>query len=152
RSWDAATGRELSSWSDGVAASAHALSPDGCRLAVAAPGPDYTVRVYEAATGRPAVTAGRHDDLIHGLAFSPDGKLLVSVGRDKRARVWDAPTGRPLGEPLRHGNQVDQVVFRPDGRVFLTTCQDYTVSLWDAASGRRLGKPLVADRQVRSAA
>ncbi len=39
---------------------------------------------------------------LQGIAFSPDGKSLVTVGGitglDKDVRVWDATTGRALGE------------------------------------------------------
>ena len=34
------------------------------------------------------------------MAFSPDGKRIVSGSGDNTVRVWDADTGQPLGEPL----------------------------------------------------
>ena len=35
------------------------------------------------------------------VAFSPDGKRIVSGSADKTLRLWDAATGQPVGEPLR---------------------------------------------------
>jgi WD40 repeat protein len=31
-----------------------------------------------------------HEGTVHGVAFSPDGKRIATVGDDGAARVWDA--------------------------------------------------------------
>ncbi len=38
------------------------------------------------------------------MAFSPDGKTIVTGSYDKTARLWDAATGRPLGQPMEHSD------------------------------------------------
>jgi WD40 repeat protein len=75
------------------------------------------------------------------VAFSPDGKQVLTGSLDGKARLWDAATGR-LRREWSHPEAVRAVAFSPDGRQVLTGCDDHTARLWDAATGRRLGAPL----------
>ncbi len=93
-----------------------------------------------------------HGDAVNSVAFSPDGKLILTGGRDKTARLWDAATSRPLGQPMEHSEEVKSVAFSPDGKTILTGSLDKTARLWDAASGRPLGQPLEHSAAVSSAA
>ena len=34
------------------------------------------------------------------VAFSPDGKRIVSGSDDNTVRLWDADTGQPIGQPM----------------------------------------------------
>jgi WD40 repeat protein len=76
------------------------------------------------------------------VAFSPDGKVLLTGGRLGGARRWDAATGQPLGQPLPHEGEIRAVAFSADGQIIATASTDKTARLWDAMSGEPIGKPL----------
>ena len=41
-----------------------------------------------------------HGDGVVAVAFSPDGKTILTGSWDKTARLWDVATGRPIGQPM----------------------------------------------------
>jgi uncharacterized coiled-coil protein SlyX len=77
-----------------------------------------------------------HDSQVNAVAFSPDGRTVLTGSSDQTARLWDAATGKPIGEPLRHDGSVSAVAFSPDGRTVLTGSGFRTARLWDAATGK----------------
>src|SRR5207302_14478 len=95
-----------------------------------ATGDDTAARVWDMATGQLRFPPLQHASRVHGVAFSPDGRLLVTVCVDKLARVWDTTTGQPCGMPLPHGNGLYGVAFSPDGRLLATASWGGVASLW----------------------
>ena len=74
-----------------------------------------------------------HTRAVRQLAFSPDGKLLVSVGEDAKVIVWDFETRMALAVLTDHTQTVTSVAFSPDGKLFATASEDQTVIIWDVA-------------------
>jgi WD40 repeat protein/serine/threonine protein kinase len=92
----------------------------------------YLHRLCDASTR----TLRGHTGAIYGLAFSPDGRHLVSAGHaDGTIKIWDVGSG----QLVRSSGQLEGVIcvaYSPDGRrVASGGGSDNTVRLWEAASG-----------------
>ncbi|HEV3259344.1 MAG TPA: protein kinase [Gemmataceae bacterium] len=90
----------------------------------------------------PLAAVLQHQGPVWAVAFSPDGKTVLTGSADYTARLWEARTAKPLGPPLQHRNRVTAVAFSPDGKTVLTGSSDATAQLWEAATGKTLGLPI----------
>jgi WD40 repeat protein/transcriptional regulator with XRE-family HTH domain len=79
-----------------------------------------------------------HEGGVPDVAFSPDGRRLVTVGAFDEFTMWDTNTGQPLftvqDSGLEFGNSA---AFSNNGR-YLATAGVTRVIIWDAASGEKL--------------
>jgi WD40 repeat protein len=74
---------------------------------------------------------------VQSVAFSPDGRRIVSGSADRTLRLWEATTGQPVGKPLQgHRSALKAVAFSPDGRHIFSVSVDNTVLIWTTAKGR----------------
>ncbi len=147
RLWDLATGnqRVLAGHSSSVW---HvAFSPEGTLLASASG--DQTIRLWDTTTGNaqtltvPAAESpggispgppkpATKPVQIRYLAFSPDGRLLVSTGDDGAVWLWNVADG--AGRLLvRHKKPATVAVFSPEGKRVLSCSDDPTMHLWNLA-------------------
>lgn len=114
-----------------------AYSPDGKTLASSGSS-DGTIQLWAAESGTHIRTLKGHTDTVRDIAFSPDGKTLVSGSEDDTLHVWDINTGRMLRKLAGHSNDVKTVAFSRDGKMIASGSEDATVRLWDAETGRFL--------------
>src|ERR1035441_6835690 len=66
---------------------------------------------------------------VRGLAFSPDGTQLASVGGDPSVRVWDVSASRLITE-LQAPFQVSSVAYSPGGRLLAAGSTDGAAVVW----------------------
>jgi WD40 repeat protein len=80
---------------------------------------------------------------VNSVAFSPDGKQIVSGSSDNSIRVWDAVSGDVVVGPLKgHTDSVWSVAFSPDGKQIVSGSYDNSIQVWDAVSGDVVVGPL----------
>jgi WD40 repeat protein/tRNA A-37 threonylcarbamoyl transferase component Bud32 len=78
-----------------------------------------------------------HQDTVNDVAFSPDGRWVLTASADHTARVWDVRTGQPrFDNYLQHDHFIVRASFSADGRRIVTASDDKTAKVWDAATGR----------------
>ncbi|MBE9004625.1 hypothetical protein IQ259_06135 [Fortiea sp. LEGE XX443] len=70
-----------------------------------------------------------HTDIVWGIAFSPDGKLLASGSRDQTVKLWQS-NGKLLQTLKGHSEAVTSVSFSRDGQSLASSSIDKTVQIW----------------------
>jgi WD40 repeat protein len=94
-----------------------------------------------------------HEDHVYFVAFSPDGKHIVSASDDHTICVWNSETGdMALGPMKGHTDEVYSAVFSPDGRHIVSASGDRTICIWNSDTGDMVLGPLQGHTgSVRSA-
>jgi WD40 repeat protein len=111
------------------------VRPDGKALAIL----EFTARVVDLRTGRAiaALKPSGPSSAPAVVAFSRDGRYVVTTNEVSIARVWDPKTGRTVAR-LRHTNLVD-ADFSADGTL-IATAGARTVRVWDVLAGRQVAE------------
>ncbi|MCJ1404752.1 WD40 repeat-like protein [Xylographa trunciseda] len=81
---------------------------------------------------------GQHNRFVYGVAFSPDGSSLVSVGADRKIWLYDGKTGEVKGQigDGEHKGSIFGVSWSQDSKHFVTSSADQTVKIWDVEAGK----------------
>jgi WD40 repeat protein len=93
-----------------------------------------------------------HGDIVHSLAFSPDGTVLASAGGNREnfyIRLWDVASGQEINTWNGHDGIVWNVAFSPDGGMLASASSDGTAKIWDWRKGELL-KSLEFPREMVS--
>lgn len=169
RLWEAATGKLLKVLPHHNKVNALCFSRDGATVLTGCE--DGTARLWE--TGPKTTFDSLIEDphevkqvriLLHSLsvramAFSPDGKLILTGSGDRsvgEARLWNAESGKPVFDyPFLHRHTVNAVAFSPDGETFVTGSGSFfqgEAQLWETASGLPIDQPLAHQAEVYAVA
>ena len=77
------------------------------------------------------------------VAYSPDGRQLVTASLNHTIQIWDSQIGIPLTDPLKgHTGPVGSVAYSPDGMHIISGSDDGTIQIWDPLTGLPIGEPL----------
>lgn len=114
-----------------------------------------TIRLWEAATGKELRQWQADPEEVHSIAFSLDGKTLISGGDDRTIHFWDTATGKETRRIADHPGPIVRLALSPDGMTLaslgstrhefkmsggglaITWRTDNKVHLWDAATGKK---------------
>jgi WD40 repeat protein len=145
-----------------------AFSPDGNYLALAGDG--GSVELVSTLTGEqagpplethssPPASPGASvsaqpvstSNAVDAVAFSPDGRVLVTAGGDGDIRRWNVATHRLIGAPIPAASTgtggvsnpaVADVAYSPDGHLLVSVDSEDNIRLWNPVTGGATGLPL----------
>jgi WD40 repeat protein/tRNA A-37 threonylcarbamoyl transferase component Bud32 len=140
RIWDTKTGQEIRTLKGHTnPVNRVVFSPDGKRiLSASGVEPRFVaakiceLKIWEVETGKEIHTLKGHADSIWNIAFSLDGKRILSASSDLTFKVWDAQTGREIYTI----GSVASMAFSPDSKRMVSRSQDGTLKIWDVQTGQ----------------
>jgi WD40 repeat protein/tRNA A-37 threonylcarbamoyl transferase component Bud32 len=107
-----------------------AVSPDGVHVAT---GSTDGARLWSIDRGESRLLPFRSSVL--RVAFSPDGRLLVTASQDRLARIWRVADAALLRTLAGHAGGIFDASFTRDGARVVTASVDGTVRIWPLHGG-----------------
>ncbi|MBI4749541.1 MAG: serine/threonine protein kinase [Acidobacteria bacterium] len=111
------------------------FSPDSCLVAVS--GTDDAIRIYDLATGQEQNRLSGHQQ-VTALAFSPDGKRLLSGSQDSSLCLWELQDRTQLHRMQGHIDNVANIVFASNGSFALSIGLSGDLHLWNLETGQEV--------------
>ena len=95
-----------------------------------------TARVWDIDTGALVHTLGGRSDMYFYIAYSPDGKRILTNSFESDINIWDADTGALIQTLQAHyGDQIMMnPAYHPDGKTISSVSENH-VTIWDADTG-----------------
>lgn len=89
------------------------------------------IAICEVSAGEKRTVWRAHANSINGLAVSPDGRFLASVGANG-ARIWRVSDQKEVCELKGHRSSVSWAAFSPDGKLLATSgIEDLSICVWE---------------------
>ena len=138
---------------------AMALSPNGRWLAAGGWTDPITaklpccgdIRLHDFANGALVALLKGHTSVVNSLAFSPDGKQLISGSGlgDLSAIIWDVESRKLFQRLKEHKASINSSVFTPDGARAVTGSHDTTLRLWRVSDGGLIAEMTGHTQEIR---
>jgi len=114
------------------------FSPDGNTVAACFMD---SIRIWDITNGQEIISISdypRIRNIFLSIAYSPDGKSIVSGHSNATIKLWDAASGEEIKSFIGHGNNVTSVAFHPDGSIIASGSGDSSIKLWEVNTGREI--------------
>ena len=82
------------------------------------------ISLWSVETGQEIKTLVGDSGYVYSVAFSPDGKTVVSGSLDENIKLWSVETGQEIKTLVGHSSTVKSVAFSPDGKTVVSGSSD----------------------------
>jgi WD40 repeat protein len=114
-------------------ASARTIAINGFSNEIAVGYSDCFIRIFDLTTLKKKHQWEAHQNSVFTLAYSPDGKKLVSGSRDAKLKSWNVDQQYQLHQVVAaHLYAINHVAFSPDGIFIATASMDKSIKIWQA--------------------
>jgi len=142
--WDAESGSTILAIKTGHDAMWSAIySPDETMIASGGSSRENEfIKIWDSNTGKLIAKPEGHTWGVNCLAWTADGKTLISGSIDSSIRTWNTTTWQQINVLTGHTDNVSAIALSPNGRILASASWDDTVRLWNLENGQPIGTPL----------
>ncbi|KAG2032003.1 quinon protein alcohol dehydrogenase-like superfamily [Suillus americanus] len=110
----------------------------------------YSIQIWDAKTGKLVATLKGHTEEVRCLAWTKNGKTLISGSFDNFIRIWDTTKWEQTAVLDEHTDVVFAIAISPNGRILASASFDKTARLWNLDNGQPINSPLPHAESVES--
>jgi WD40 repeat protein len=149
RVWDVESGKTILAIATGLEdVYAVIYSPDMTMIATGGLGPEEYLKIWDGRTGKLGANLKGHTATVHCLAWTADGKMLISGSGDGSVRTWNTTSWQQI-TVLTELHDAWAIAISPNGRILATASWDNTAQLWNLENCQPIGSALQHNEFVR---
>ncbi|KAG2739659.1 WD40 repeat-like protein [Suillus brevipes Sb2] len=100
------------------------------------------IKIWDAKTGKLVATLKGHTHTVLCLAWTKDGKTLISGSNDSSIRTWNTTNWKQIAVLDEHTSPVRAIAISPNDRILASASFDNTARLWNLDNREPIGSPL----------
>jgi WD40 repeat protein len=128
-------------------------SPDTTMIATGGhkKGSEEYIKIWDVKTGKLIANLKGHTNDVYCLAWTADGKTLISGSDDHSIRTWNTTTWQQIAVLMGHTGPalIYDIAISPNGRILASASYDKTARLWNLENGQPIGSPLQHTNAVK---
>ncbi|BBM86722.1 serine/threonine-protein kinase [Candidatus Uabimicrobium amorphum] len=136
RIWNPKTGKEIKTLFIDKMASDIDFSPSGKNIAFGCYGYDNSIKVYDVDLGKKIHTFEGHQEEVHSVRYSEDGKMLASCSGDHTLRLWRVSDKKKFRLLEGHNNSIAHMSHFSNR--IISVGVDQKIIHWNADTGKIL--------------
>jgi WD40 repeat protein len=103
---------------------------------------EHPIKIWDAKTGKLVATLKGHTEWVWCLAWTKDGKTLVSGSYDRSIRTWNTTNWQQTAVLDEHTGLVRGIAISPNDRILASVSGDRTARLWNLDNGQPICSPI----------